>query len=248
MEAALKRTAPGGENRASAVAPSGNGYAPEARLPEAVRILTRVRTADALFVLDPEGRIVHWDAEAEAMTGFLSEETVGRRCHEMLRGEREGGGRLSAGECPISALARAGQAIPSYDMRIETRVRGKRWVNVSVLVVESERGPYLVHLMRDFQRTHDTIQMARDLIQLSSRERSLALPERARKRTPELTPRQAEVLGLLSSGRSAKEIGEKLYLSEATVRNHIRAILQALEAHSQLEALARARELGLLEG
>jgi DNA-binding NarL/FixJ family response regulator len=55
-----------------------------------------------------------------------------------------------------------------------------------------------------------------------------------------------EVLQLLSSGRSAREIGRELYLSEATVRNHIRGLLQAFGAHSQLEVLAHAREAGVL--
>jgi GAF domain-containing protein len=68
----------------------------------------------------------------------------------------------------------------------------------------------------------------------------------SRKGAPQITPRQMEVLELLSSGRSTREIGRTLYLSEATVRNHIRGLLQAFGAHSQLEVLARARELGVL--
>ncbi len=51
---------------------------------------------------------------------------------------------------------------------------------------------------------------------------------------------------MLAAGRSTREIGAELYLSEATVRNHIRGLLQAFGAHSQLEVLARARELGVL--
>jgi DNA-binding NarL/FixJ family response regulator len=51
---------------------------------------------------------------------------------------------------------------------------------------------------------------------------------------------------LLSEGRSAKEIGKELYLSQATIRNHIRSLLQALGAHSQLKALAKAHKMGLL--
>jgi DNA-binding NarL/FixJ family response regulator len=66
------------------------------------------------------------------------------------------------------------------------------------------------------------------------------------KEAPQITPRQMEVLRLLSSGRSTREIGRELYLSEATVRNHIRGLLQAFGAHSQLEVLARARESGVL--
>ena len=63
---------------------------------------------------------------------------------------------------------------------------------------------------------------------------------------PDLTRRQLEVLGLMAEGMPAREIGSKLYLSEATVRNHIRAVKHALDARSQLEAIAQARKLGVL--
>ena len=61
-----------------------------------------------------------------------------------------------------------------------------------------------------------------------------------------LSPRQSEVLGLLARGVCAREIGARLGLSEATVRNHIRAVLRRLDCHSQLQAVARARDLRLL--
>lgn len=63
---------------------------------------------------------------------------------------------------------------------------------------------------------------------------------------PEFTPRQLEVLELLARGRSVKEIGQELYLSQATVRNHVRSLLQVLGAQSQLEAVAKARDIRLL--
>jgi DNA-binding NarL/FixJ family response regulator len=63
---------------------------------------------------------------------------------------------------------------------------------------------------------------------------------------PALTQRRLEVLKLLFEGKSVKEIGTELYLSQATVTNHVRSLLQALGAHFQLEVLAKARELGLL--
>jgi PAS domain S-box-containing protein len=60
----------------------------------------------------------------------------------------------------------------------------------------------------------------------------------------QLTPRQNEVLGLLERGRSTDQIARDLHLSVQTVRNHIRHILQALDAHSRLEAVAIARRSG----
>ncbi|MEJ7842544.1 MAG: GAF domain-containing protein [Rubrobacter sp.] len=64
--------------------------------------------------------------------------------------------------------------------------------------------------------------------------------------TPDLTRRQFEVLNLMSEGHPARQIAAELHLSEATVRNHIRAVKHALDARSQLEAIARARKFGLL--
>jgi len=59
---------------------------------------------------------------------------------------------------------------------------------------------------------------------------------------PALTPRQAEVLGLVEQGRSTKQIAEELHLSPETVRNHIRHLFRALGVHSRLEAVAIARQ------
>jgi len=61
-----------------------------------------------------------------------------------------------------------------------------------------------------------------------------------------LSPRQRDVLVLMSDGVRVKEIAVRLGLSETTVRNHIRLLLRRLECHSQLEAVARAREWRLL--
>lgn len=61
-----------------------------------------------------------------------------------------------------------------------------------------------------------------------------------------LTRRQREVLSLLEEGVQAKVIARRLEISETTVRNHIQAILSELRCHSQLEAVAKARRLGLV--
>ena len=51
---------------------------------------------------------------------------------------------------------------------------------------------------------------------------------------------------LLAQGNAVKTIARELGLRESTVRNHVRLLLQALGAHSQLEAVARARAFGLV--
>ena len=61
-----------------------------------------------------------------------------------------------------------------------------------------------------------------------------------------LTPRQTEILGLIASGASTAEIATQLTVSTETVRNHVRSLMQKLQAHTRPEAIAAARRLGLL--
>lgn len=210
-------------------------------MPSPVRSLIEARTKDAVFVVGPDYRIVYWDYRAGSLTGILSEDVVDKPCSEVLRGECEGGDSFSDHLNSVMRLVQEGEPAASYDMRVFTRSGERRWVNVSVLSVDAEEGPYLVHLMRDSQEAHEMLELARGLIRLSSNKEPTT-----RRDVPTLTDRQLEVLRLLSEGKSVKEMGEELYLSQATIRNHVRGLLQSLRAHTQLEALAKARELGLL--
>lgn len=63
----------------------------------------------------------------------------------------------------------------------------------------------------------------------------------------ELSPRQFQVLQFVAAGLSARQIARHMGLKEPTVRNHVRKILDKLEAHSQVEAVAFARRLGLID-
>jgi DNA-binding NarL/FixJ family response regulator len=58
----------------------------------------------------------------------------------------------------------------------------------------------------------------------------------------QLTPRQAEVLDRLLQGQRVSTIANELYINPSTVRNHLAAIFQKLEVHSQSELLEYVRE------
>ncbi len=61
-----------------------------------------------------------------------------------------------------------------------------------------------------------------------------------------LSQRELEVLQLIAQGLSNREIGERLFLALSTVKGHNRIIFDKLQVQSRTEAVARARELGLL--
>src|SRR5882724_5754557 len=62
-----------------------------------------------------------------------------------------------------------------------------------------------------------------------------------------LTDREAEVLQLLADGKSNKEIGAKLFISEFTVKGHLRNIFTKLNVLSRTEAIAAATRRGLVQ-
>lgn len=65
--------------------------------------------------------------------------------------------------------------------------------------------------------------------------------------TPRLTAREMEVLRAVARGLNNREIAKELFISENTVKNHIRNILEKLQLHSRMEAVVYAVREKLLE-
>jgi two-component system response regulator DevR len=60
-----------------------------------------------------------------------------------------------------------------------------------------------------------------------------------------LTSREKEILALMVRGADNMAVAEALHISYSTVRTHVRSILRKLDAHSQLDAVAKAAQLGV---
>jgi DNA-binding NarL/FixJ family response regulator len=58
--------------------------------------------------------------------------------------------------------------------------------------------------------------------------------------TPQLTPRELDVLRLVAQGLNSREIGGQLFITENTVKNHVRNTLEKLQLHSRLDAVMYA--------
>jgi two-component system NarL family response regulator len=71
--------------------------------------------------------------------------------------------------------------------------------------------------------------------------------ERSSVPTPRLTDRELEVLRLVAQGKSNREIAGDLYISENTVKNHVRNILEKLHLHTRMEAVMYAVREKLLD-
>lgn len=64
---------------------------------------------------------------------------------------------------------------------------------------------------------------------------------------PRLTERELEVLKLVAKGMNNRDIGSELFISENTVKNHVRNILEKLHLHSRMEAVVYAVREKLLD-
>lgn len=111
-------------------------------------------------------------------------------------------------------------------------------------LLKSAGGDEIAHAIRAAAEG-ETLIPAQTLVAVLARHRESA---RATARQTELleslTPREHEILALMVQGADNRTIAERLHISYATVRTHVRNLLEKLEVRSQLEAVARATEWG----
>jgi len=118
-------------------------------------------------------------------------------------------------------------------------------IRTSYLRSVVREGPTLVPLLSEASRVlsdEALRRQAHDLHEL------LTGQAEAVRRTPVFSPRELDVLQHLDRGLKDKVIARRLGVSEHAVRFHLKNIYAKTRSHGRLEAVARARELGVLGG
>lgn len=183
-----------------------------------------VHSDEALYVCDTTMTIVAWNEAAEKLTGIAAEDAIGEKCWHVIRGRSERGEAVCHPGCSTARLARRAWPAACGCVLVATP-HGRKPVHISTIVVGEGEQARVLHPM------HNGIAI----------EETAPPPE-----PPPLTRRQLEVLMMLAHGMRPRAIAEELHLAEATVRNHVRALRRELGTHSQLEAVAEGRRLGLI--
>lgn len=194
-------------------------------------------TADGVLAVDPEGRIVLWNAGAERLLGYPSREVLGRRCCDVLAGCDPAGNRICHEGCHVLTLIHRGELVHNYDLLTQTRDGRPIWLNMSTLAIPGSRKglEMTVHVFRDVTYFYRLQALVRD-----GQVPASGAQEPAEGPVEELTRRELQILRLIAEGCNTKTMADRLCVSPATVRNHVQNILGKLEVHSRLEAVALA--------
>jgi DNA-binding NarL/FixJ family response regulator len=111
-------------------------------------------------------------------------------------------------------------------------------------LLKSAGGDEIVQAIRSASEG-ETLIPARTLMDVLARHReSSRVSAQQAERLENLTPREEEILALMSQGLDNRAVAERLTITYATVRTHVRSILEKLQARSQLEAVAKAADWG----
>ncbi|MYC31223.1 MAG: PAS domain-containing protein [Chloroflexi bacterium] len=206
------------------------------------------------YAMSVDQKILFWNKSAERILGYSAEQVVGKRCYEVSDGQHAGGFTAECQNgCPSIRYLRAGLVPAPTRLRMYCYSGDLMWVTVTPMIVTGlvKDAPLLVHMFADDDAapeldhaggehvSHDLggttdFAVAQIADSISSRSRDL------------LTPRELEVLRLVSLGRETTQIALTLGISPHTVRNHVRNLRHKLNAATKLDAVVAAIRMGIL--
>ena len=208
--------------------------------PEETSYLVSVlsHTADGMVAIDTDGCILGWNAAAEGLFGYPSQDVIGRPCHEVLSFEDRCGNTVCDAECSLHGAppCEGSWVVPTREVLARTDTGRRLWLSLSTVLVPPAPDEHCcrIHLMR---QAGVTPELEEALIE------RLTQPKRGEVDASvidQLTLREREVLRLLAEGIGTQEIADQLFVSSTTARNHVQHILSKLGCHTRLEAVALA--------
>jgi DNA-binding CsgD family transcriptional regulator len=185
----------------------------------------------AVWLTGADGTIRYCNARASALFGCVAR---GRPCWETIRILDAHGEALCGARCRIRRAAGAGALRPRHRVLYLSSLHERLELDLLTLVVPlrgRRGGPSVLHLLlTDQPRPQATAGLAH-----------------AANRLRDLSRRETQVLDLLAAGCGTAAIAVRLFISRATVRNHVQHVLGKLGVHGRLEAiltLLHDREIG----
>ena len=134
-----------------------------------------------------------------------------------------------------------------YGHAYERALARWRLAGALLAVDEKDEAAHQIRLAAETAQRLGAVPLAGALAELARRARIQLGDTVARDTVDPLTPRERAVLALVALGRTNREVGEELFISEKTVSVHLSRIMAKLGASRRAEAVATAYDRGLLE-
>lgn len=192
------------------------------------------RSSDAMIAIGSDMEIIGWNEAATRLFGHAPDEVMGRPCDEVLCWRDRCGDPICEG-CPASEAGAEDELVDTREVIGRTSDGRTLWLSATTVVppLELRDQCRLVHLIREVGLPPELERLVVDRLGGWSLAVGDEPPQLAA-----LTPREREVLTLLSEGLDGPAIAARLFVSQTTVRNHIQHILSKLGVHSRAEAVA----------
>ena len=110
----------------------------------------------AVWVSDESGKIVFMNERAETVLGCAADVTIGQPCHQVIGGKAEGGEKWCEHNCRVQEMARDGEEIEPYTLRINGGGdEDEHWLQLLVIPFPAQDGKtHLAHCAFRIDRTH----------------------------------------------------------------------------------------------
>lgn len=204
-----------------------------------------INAADGALVVDEKQHILFWNKAAMEILGFGHEDLANRPCYQILHGYGDGGRLICKERCHVMERVLNAKPVPNFDALVTTHKGEQQWLNISVFcyrVGKAGDKNVIVHLFHNISSKKMDERIVEQLLDIVRRYQDVPSGNGTDLKHPTniLTLRENEILTLLVRGCNTPEISQLLSISPNTTRNHIQHILQKLEVHSRLEAVAYA--------
>ena len=205
------------------------------------------QAVDGSFAIDSNQRIIYWDPGCEELLGHSEQWVLGRPCCDVLNWCKPTSDHsFCQRDCYVANMCNGGtDGKKSFLVKAKDRNDEPLSLSVSIILVPAtcKNNWHVMHLLHraafpDVLTAMDTSNRKTSSRKITSGFNDSAIL--ADKNASRLTPRELEVLGLLSEGIPGATIAKRLNISSTTVRNHVQHIQGKLGVHSKTEAVAYA--------
>ena len=219
-------------------------------MPSSPEALDRIaRSGEAVFAIDSSDRIILWNKKCEEMLGRPARAVLGKRCYDIIGGRDENGNVYCYRTCPVAyqARERPKEPVHRFQLSMETGGGARKTVEVSLFAIPAYHPALstVVHVLRDGKQK--TSALERGLTKAADGREPLWPMETKAGEPIDLTAREKEILRCLAEGLPTAAIAKRLFIAPVTVRNHVQSILQKLDVHTKLAAVALAYHHGLID-